>query len=230
MAKSKNDVSMRFAALAAGISILIMTFAAPFALISLQNLIVAGDAALTASNILGSSLMFRLAIVGFFITIVCDVVSAWGLYIVLKSVNRGLSLLTACFRLVHAIIFGIGLIFLFAILPILNNPAYLSSFELSHVQSMVLFFYNLFNYGFLLGLLFFSLHVLILGYLVFKSKFIPKWIGFLLMIGGPFGYLIDSTSQLLLLNSGVIAYPGLAVATIGEVSLFIWLLAKGGKK
>ena len=88
------DSSLRKAAIVSGLGLLVMTIFAIFAQVFvLQGLIVEGDAAATASNIMANEMMFRFGILSFMIVIVCDVLVAWGLYVLLKPVNKNLSLL-----------------------------------------------------------------------------------------------------------------------------------------
>jgi hypothetical protein len=96
----------------------------------------------------------------------------------------------------------------------------------------VTLFLNAFDYGWLLALVFFGIHLLVLGYLVFHSGYTPRILGVLLIIAG-LGYLTDSFAQFLLPNYAdyesifllIVALPG----TISELSFCFWLLFKGGK-
>ena len=87
----------------------------------------------------------------------------------------------------------------------------------------------LFNYIHLIGIVFYALHILFLGYLVFKSGYIPRILGVLLIIGGSLGYLIESLTYFFFPNYIWIASPGLTVGAIAEISLGFWLLLKGDK-
>src|SRR5262245_58795996 len=101
MIKRANGNSLRSSALSAGIGLLIMVIAAPFAeLYAFPKLIVQGNAAETASNIIKNQALFTSMVFGYLITFICDVVVAWALYVLLKPINDNLSLLTAWFRLV----------------------------------------------------------------------------------------------------------------------------------
>ena len=97
-----NDTSQSKAALIAGYGLLIMTIVFILAdSFAFKNLIVPGDAATTASNIIANDKLFRIAICCFTIVAILDVIVAWALYILLKPVNKSLSLLMAWFRLVY---------------------------------------------------------------------------------------------------------------------------------
>ncbi|AEA46667.1 DUF4386 domain-containing protein [Archaeoglobus veneficus] len=220
------DISLRKAAIVAGFGLLFMTIAATFAYFYvLSNLIVPGDAATTANNIMANELLFRTAIDSFIIVVILDVVVAWALYVLLKPVNKSLSLLAAWFRLVYATIFGISLHNFFSVLLLLSGADYLTVFETGQLHAQVMLFLNAFSYGWLIGLVFFGLHLSVLGYLVFKSGYIPRILGVLLIIAG-FGYLIDSFAKFLFPNYE--ATIGL-FTFIGELLFMLWLLLKGAK-
>jgi len=196
----------------------------------LENFIVPGDAATTANNIMGNNMIFRIGVLSFVIMVFFDVVLAWALYVLLKPVNKNLSLLSGWLRLVNSTIFGIALFNLFSVLQILSGADYLKVFETGQLQAQVMLFLNAFNNTWLIGLVFFSIHLFLLGYLIFKSTYIPRILGVLLIVSST-GYLIDSFANFLLPNYDnykdifmlVVAIPGI----IGELSLTFWLLIKG---
>jgi len=198
----------------------------------LENLVVPGDAAITANNIMSNDWLFRVGILSFFIMVIFDVVLAWALYLLLKPVNGNLSLLSGWLRLVNSTIFGVALYNLFSVLRIMSGAKYLQVFTAGQLQAQVMLYLNAFNNTWLVGLVFFGLHLFVLGYLIFKSGYIPKILGILLMIASV-GYLTDSFANFLLPNYMdyknlfliVVAVPGV----IGELSLTFWLLLKGVK-
>lgn len=198
----------------------------------LESLIAPGDAATTANNIMGNDFLFRIGILSFIIMVVLDVVLAWALYILLKPVNQNLSLLSGWLRLVNSTIFGIALYNLFSVLQILSGADYLKVIVTEHLQAQVMLSLNTFNNTWLIGLVFFGIHLFVLGYLIFKSGYIPKYIGILLIVAAA-GYLIDSFANFLLPNYAdykdifllIVVVPGV----IGELSLTFWLLFKSTK-
>ncbi len=190
MTNRSADISLRQAAIVAGGGLLIMAILAPLAeFFARQSLIVPGDAATTAHNIMANEGLFRIAICSYLIVAILDVVVAWALYVLLKPVNKSLSLLAAWFRVVYAAILGIALHNFFSVLLLLSDADYLTVFETDQLYAQVMLFLNAFSYGWLIGLVFFGLHLLVLGYLVLESDYIPKILGVLLMIA-PVGYLI----------------------------------------
>jgi hypothetical protein len=190
---------------------------------------VPGDAATTANNIMANEGLFRAGIGSWLIVITLDVVTAWALYVLLKQANKSLSLLAAWFRLMHAAIFGITLLNLVFVSVLLSGADYLTVFETGQLHALVSLFLNGYNYGFSIGLFFFSFHLGILGYLVYKSGYIPRILGVLLIVSS-FGYLIINAGEILLPNYPEIITQVIGVlAFIGEFLLMLWLLFKGGK-
>ncbi|MHC1712462.1 MAG: DUF4386 domain-containing protein [Solidesulfovibrio sp.] len=227
------EISQRKIALISGFTFLIMTLASIFGIFFVfKNIQVTGDATATANNILASEMLFRLGLCSLIIVLICDVIAAWTLYIFLKRVNKSLSLLTMLFRLLYATILGTALFNLVIALHYLKDSAYLAAFETHQLQAQALLFINVFFDNWAIGLIVFGFHLLVLGYLVFKSGYIPKILGVLLIIGS-FGYLIQNFALFLLPNfennkalfETVLALP----MAIGELSFAFWLLLKGGK-
>jgi hypothetical protein len=223
------DTSPRKAALVAGLGLLLMMIPAVFAnFFVIESLIVPGDAATTANNVMANESLFRIGICGLIVVLVLDVLVAWGLYVFLKRVNKSLSLLTAWFRLLYVAMLGASLAGLLGVLGLLGGADYLTAFETDQLQAQVMLFVNVFHYGESIAYVFFGLHLLILGYLVFKSGFsgyIPKILGVLLAIAG-LGYLIDNYGNLLIPTYDAT----ISLFTfIGELLFMLWLLWKGIK-
>ena len=226
------DMSLRKAAIVAGFALLSIIIFALSAGLFFQGLIVPEDAATTTNNIMASEGLFRAGIVSWLIVIVCDVVVAWALYVLFKPVHKSLSLLAAWFRLVYSIIFGIALANYFIVLHLLGSADYLRVFETGQLHAQVILFLNAFDYGWDIGYVFFGLHLFFLGYLVFKSSsilfksaYIPRILGVLLIIAS-FGYLIDIFGKFLFpsFDANISLFTGW-----GEALLMLWLLLKGWK-
>jgi hypothetical protein len=217
----------------AGIGYLIIFISGIFSnFFVLENLIVPGDAVATAHNIVGNDSLFRIGILSFIIMVVFDVVLAWALYVLLKPVDKYLSLLSGWLRLVNSTIFGIALFSLFNVLKILSGAAYLNAFATNQLYAQMMLYFSAFNTTWLIGLVFFGLHLLILGYLIFKSGYIPKFIGIFLLVAA-LAYLIDSFANFILpdyidykdIFMMIVVVPGV----IGELSFTFWLIFKGVK-
>jgi len=233
MKNGKIEITLSHSAKIAGFGYLIIIITGIFAEFFVRsNLIIPGDAETTVNNIMTFEWLFRTGILSFIIMVIFDVVVAWALYVLLKPVNKSLSLFAAWLRLVNSTIFGIALFNLFSVIQILNDTAYLKAFGKIQLHSQVMLFLNSFNNTWLIALIFFGLHLLILGYLIYKSEYIPKFLGILLIVAS-FGYLIDSFANFFLPNYAdykdilliVVAVPGF----IGELSFCLWLLLKGKK-
>lgn len=226
------NASQRKGALVAGWAILIMAILAGFAYgFILQGLIVPGDTASTANNIRSSMMLFRLNIYSFLIILICDILAAWGLHVFLKQVNESLSLLTAWFRLIYSAILGTAILNFIFIVVLLNGQGYLSVFEVSQVNALVAFFLHAFHNIWSAGLIIFGCHLYMLGYLVFKSGYIPKIFGVLLIIAA-FCYLFNHSANLLLhdyekYKATVELFISLPMI-VGELGFGLWLLFKGG--
>jgi Domain of unknown function (DUF4386) len=217
----------------AGLGLLIMAIIAFFANFSvIQGLVVPDDAAKTVSNIMANQLLFRFGIAGFVVVLLCDVLVAWALYVFLKPVSQSLSLLAAIFRLVYTAIFAAALFNLANALQLLSGAEHLSVFTPEQLQAQVMMSLESFQYAWQIALVFFGFHLLILGYMVMKSSYVPKVLGVLLLVAG-FAYPLDSFAHFLLANYAdyktffllLVAVPGI----LGELSLCFWLLIKGGK-
>ncbi len=219
-----KDTSLRTAGLVAGLGLLITTLLAiPLEFFVFQRLIVPGNAALTAANIAANETLFRSGIAGWIVIFVLDMVVAWALYVLVKPVDSSLSLLTSLGRLVYATIGGASLLLLVVALELSTSA--------SNFAGAVLPLVNAYSLGASIGLVFFGLHLLLLGWLVFKSGYIPRVVGGLL-IAASIAYLVDNFGKLLLPRYGSTIVPALIFlpAFLGEFSLMVWLLWKGRRK
>ncbi len=220
-----GETSLSKAALVAGIGLLIMVIAAPYAeFYAYGGLIVWGDARETAQNITENKARFLSGLFGYLITLICDVFVAWALYILLRPVSRTVSLLTAWFRLVYAVLALAALSNVARALHMLRAPEYLSVFETDQLHAQVMLALRAVGHGWDLGFAFFSIHLGLLGFLVLRSGYIPKILGVLLMING-LGYFIEYVLKPYLFPE---AGTGFLMATyFGEVVFMLWLLVKG---
>jgi len=217
-------VSLRKAALTAGVGLALMVLIAPFAnFYVLPKIIVAGDAAGTAENMLAWEGLFRLGAMSILVVAILDIIIAWGLYVLLKPVNRSLSLLTAWFRIIYATVFAVAIANLFHPLQWVKSPHYLQVFEPGQIHAQVLMSVEAFQKEWNLGLIIFGCHLLVLGFLLYKADYIPRVIGILVVIAGG-GYMVNGVIHGLLpdVNLGL-----LMVTFIGEVVFLFWLLIKG---
>jgi len=228
-----GEPSLRKLARVAGLLYLVIIIAGMFGEFFVrQSLIVPGDAAATANNIMASEMLFRAGIVADLVMIMADVALALIFYLLFKPVSNGLALLAAFFRLAQAVVLGINLLNLFFALGLLSGADYLAVFGADQLDALSMLFLNAHSVGYSLGLLFFGVNLLILGYLVFKSGYVPRIFG-ILLIAASLGYLIDGLAKVLLPNYAefqpIFDMVVLTPAFIAELSLGLWLLLKGVK-
>jgi len=155
-----------------------------------------------------------------------DVAVAVLFYVLLRPVGKAVSLVTAGFRLTGTAIYGVNLLNHFAALLLLNGGDYLAPFDPGQINALALFFLELHGHGYDLGLVFFGLHCLGLGYLFFRSDLFPRVLG-VLMVLASFGYIIGSTTLFLFPGQADAVAPVYIAPIIGEVALCLWLIIKG---
>ena len=191
------------------------------------NLIVRGDPAATAENILASELLFRFGFAADLVVFLCDVAVAVLFYVLLRPVSDTLSALAASFRLVMSAIFGINLVHYFAPLLLLEGGDYLSAFRPEQLQAWAMFSLKAHNIGYHIGLVFFAVHCFLLGLLLFRSSYVPKALG-VLMVVASLGYLANFTANFLVMGyGGSLTIVFLLPTLVAELSLSLWLLIRG---
>lgn len=229
----KKQSYQRKSALIAGISLIIMTLAAFFSYGFVHgNLVVQGDASATFNNIKSSNMLFKAEIFGWVIILITDIVVAWAFYIFLKPINQSLSLLGAWLRLTYATILGIAILNLIFVLLLSKSTDYLSLFKSDQLQAHMMLFLEAFEFIWSTGLIIFGGHLLIVGYLAFKSDKIPKVISILLLLAA-IGYIvINLFSTILSQYDTAISILKIVFSVpmiVGELGFGIWLLFRGGK-
>jgi Domain of unknown function (DUF4386) len=227
MRKSFLESSPRFQARMAGVLWLLCIVTSVGSFLAASPLIVAKDAAATAANILASESLFRLGFAADLISGVSYLGVTVFLYYVLKPVSRSLSLLGAFFGLAGIAIGGAAWVIHLTPLLLLHGDQYLTAFTTGQLQAMALTALKLQVQVFGIGIVFFGIQCISIGYLVARSTFLPRTLGILLAIGGT-SYVISSFANFLTPSFGphLMAFI-LPVALIGEGSLTGWLLVKG---
>ena len=223
------DLSPRKTARMAGLFYLIFLLTLILASNIRGQLIVSGDAVATANNIIGSELFFRFGFVTELVSAVFFVLAAWALYVLLKPVNKNLALLLLLLNLGGVAVECINALNLFNALQFLSGAKYLNVFQTGQLQAMAMSFLNSYTNGFIIAQIFFSAWLLPLGYLVYKSRSLPKFLGILLILDF-FGNLSWFLVFFLLPDYGILAYPGNAISFVAEISLTVWLLIMGVKE
>ncbi|MFZ0314943.1 MAG: DUF4386 domain-containing protein [Candidatus Korobacteraceae bacterium] len=220
------EASPRFRARMAGVFYLLNGGTA-FAFFVRGQLVVSGDAAATATNILAHEPLFRMALAADLIGVASYVVVTALLYDLFKPVNSTLSLLAAFFSLVGCAVQVVACVFHLASLVVLGGAQYLSVFKTEQLQAMALMFLKLHGQGFDVAIVFFGLYCLLIGYLIFKSTFLPRTIGVLMALGG-LGYVTNNLANFLALPVPMlVSHLVPAIGGLGEGSLILWLLFFG---
>src|SRR4030067_1093610 len=168
----------------AGILYLIYIVISMFAnVLGRSKLIVLGDAATTARNIMASAWQFRIGFVVDLVAGVLFLLTAWALYVLLKPVNKNLALLFLLLNLGGVAVSCFSDLFLIASQLLLSGADYLKVFQADQLQALAMLSLYIYKYGFLgIAQIFFSAWLFPLGYLVFKSGFLPKILGIILMV------------------------------------------------
>jgi hypothetical protein len=186
------------------------------------------DAQVTVNHILAQGGQFRLGVVISLFAYVLFLLAAWALYVLLKPVGKNLALLFLLLNVGGFAVLVFSHLNLVASLLLLSGADYLKALQPDQLQAQAILFLNLYKYGSTIAQIPFGVWLFPLGYLVYKSGFLPKILGVLLM-ADCFGLLIYVCQRFLLPGYTFIAYPCWALGFIAEVSLTLWLLIKGVK-
>lgn len=191
------------------------------------TLVVSGDAAATANQIMAAPSLWRIGIAGDILMHVCDVPVMWVFYLLLRPVNRHLALLALLFNLIQTAVLVANKLLLLAPLFLLGNADYLQAFAPDQIQALSYLAIRVHSHGFGVGLIFFGFTCLVMGYLIFRSGYLPWIFGVLLQLAG-LSYLINSFALLLAPTFAAQINPAILLpAFIGELSFCLWLLVKG---
>jgi hypothetical protein len=219
---SRTIDSMRRASILAGIGILLIAALAVFGdIFVVEGLVTPGDAAKTARDIMASEGMFRLGVASLYLVVLLDVIVAWALFRVFAPVSEGISRLAAWFRLAYAGVFMVAIGQLAGIPHLLGSDGYSAAFGTDQLHAQALLRADAYHDIWMAGLALFGVHLLLIGYLAYRSGYIPRIVGVLLALAG-FGYVFDSVGAVLSESAPVIS----TVTFLGEFLLGIWLLVR----
>lgn len=222
------DASPRAYARLAGALYLLIFFVGPFAFfMGRTSVVVPGDPIATVESLMASESMFRLGIVAETIIVLVEFVVSAILYVLFRPVSRPLSLAAAFARFAQAVLQAVNLITAVPALLLLGGAGYLSVFEPAQLDALVLLFMDANAFMIIIWGLIFGFHLLLLGYLVYQSGYMPKVLG-ILLIAGAVGYLAQSYGHILVPQFDDILSTVVIVLSIpGELAFTVWLLWKG---
>jgi Domain of unknown function (DUF4386) len=205
-----------------GVVYLLYFLTAVFGEFFMRGLVVSGDAAATANNVLAYQPLFRLGLATGLIATACYVAVTALFYDLFKHVNRSLSLLAAFFSLVGCAILAFASHFRIGPLVVLGGGQYLSAFKVEQLRALAFLFLELYGQAVNICFVFFGVYCLLIGYLIFKSAFLPRSLGVLMAFAG-LGWLTFLSPPLANYLSPYIQVLGL----FAEGSLMLWLLVMG---
>ena len=219
--KSTEDSSPRFTSRMAGLFYLLVAVCGGLAVFARRGIIVRGNAATTAVNILAHQSSFVAAFAGDLLVVASYVVVTALFYRIFKPVNKSIARTAAFFSITGCAIQGFALAFQLAPLTILDGSQYLNAFNANQLQALAYMFLKLYSQAYGVAVVFFGFYCLLTGYLICRSTFLPRVLGAGMMVAGLGG---------LTFLSPVFAaahLPYTLLGSIGELLLTVWLLAKG---
>jgi hypothetical protein len=217
-----GGLTLRQAALIAGFAYLLnpVTYA-EFSIY--PKLVIPGDIGQTVRNIGAHHSLFAAAILCYLVNDIEDIVIAWALYYLLAPVNRAVSLLTAWLRLIYTAIAFFGMLKLVAVFNLVTSPDYTSAFGAGPLQAQVKLLLGTFRDDWSIDLVLFGIHLILLGILIWFSRYMPKWLAVLLVIDGG-GWMMSSLQPYLYPHANL---RFLFITYFGEIFLMLWLLIRG---
>jgi hypothetical protein len=195
-----------------------------FAGVVLGSLVVNSDAAATAHNILAHETLYRLAFAADLLTVPCYIAVAALFYVLFKPVDRSLSLIAAFFGLAGSTMWALNDFFFLAPLVVLGGAHSVTTVTAD--QSQALMFLNLHAQGSNIVMVTFGFHVILIGYLIFRSTFLPRILGVLMAIAGVC-YLTNSFANLISPEFAAHLSPYILIPGVVEIVLALWLLVIG---
>jgi hypothetical protein len=217
------EASPRFKARMAGVFYLLEGTMASFGeVFVVGQLVVSSNAAATATNVLAHESLLRWGFAAALIAVACHIVYTVLFYDLFKPVNRSISLLAAFFSLVAIALQAFSSLFEIAPLIVLGGDHSLSAFKVEQLQALALMFLKLNMQAFNIYLVFFGFWLVLTGYLIFRSTFMPRILGVLLAIDG-LGWMTFLSPPL-----AHHLFPFIATASgLAEIPLILWLLVFG---
>jgi hypothetical protein len=222
--KGQRTESVQTYARIAGVVFLVAIVAGGFGeAFAPAHFVVPGDAAATAHNVTASGTLFRLGFVGYLAESVTDVALTFLLYILLRPVHANLALLAVLFRLMATATFAFGELFYFAPTLMLGGDGYLKAFTPDQLHALALLSLNVYSAAGNLFDVHYGIASIILGYLMFRSGYLPRAMGALWVAGG-LGFVL---ANLVWVFAPADASLFLLPQVLAVVALGVWLLVRG---
>ena len=220
---TKAVPSIAAAAWVAGAGLVVMSALAGFGHFGVvQQLVAPSDPAATADAILGAERFFRLGVMALYLAALLDVVVAAALYRIFSPVSVAAARLEAWLRLAYAAVFVVAISQLAGIPDVLKNQAVTNAFTPAQVQAQALQRVEAFHDIWFGGLLLFGAHLMVLGYVAYRSGYLPRLLAALVAVAGA-GYAVDTATDLLSTGEA----PTISSVTFaGEFLLAVWLLVR----
>lgn len=224
------NTNKKTARMAGFLYLMYMVITIPADVLGRSKLIVLGDATTTARNIVASAWQFRIGFVVDLVGAVLFLLTAWALYVLLKPVNKNIALLFLLLNLGGVAVWCFSDLFLIASQLLVSGADYLKVFQADQLQALAMLSLYIYNNGFWgIAQIFFSAWLFPLGYLVFRSGYLPRILGIVLMVEC-FCWLLYPIQFFFFPGNVVLTYLSSAAGFIGEFSLMLWLLIMGAKE
>lgn len=211
----------------AGILYLLLFFLGPFSFFYIPSQFhVAGDGVASLAKIVQNDMLFRTGIVSESLIFLTEIVLSVLLYLLLRPAGKGLALVAVIARLMQSAIQGVNLFTSATALKIATGSSMFAGFNAAQLGDLTLMALQGHDSGVMISQFFFGFHCLVLGILLMRAEFLPRWIGILIFIAA-FGYLIDAYGHFLApqyadIYGMIVGIP----AIVSELSLTLWLLIK----
>ena len=220
-------------AVLAGVSYVVLFVLAIFANFAVrERLVDTADATATFTNLAANQGLVRAAIVAFIVVFALDVVVAWALYHVFRPAGEALSALTAWFRIVYTVFLGVAVVFLYAVLQLVDGPEYIATLGAPTLEANTMLALDAFNATWLIGLVAFGVHLILIGAMILRSGIAHRALGIIIGIAGS-AYVFDTAAYTLVsgysanaeIFTAIVAVP----AVIAEATFTLWLLLRAGR-
>lgn len=224
----KPTIDIALHARVAGILYLVLFILGPFVfLFGKATALVPGDPGTSAANVLAMGTGFRVGMLIEVAIFLVEIVLAAILYVMFRPVQHALSLAAAFARLGEAVVQGVNLLTSGIVLFLVGSTGALTAFSTAQREALSHVFLDANAFAVLIWGIFFGFHLLLLGYLVGASGFLPRWIGGLLVVAGV-GYMAQSCGTIVWpAGKGTLDGIVVAMAVPGELLFTVWLLTKG---